>query len=1436
MLRNIKTTKSALIWVLVLSLVLPLGAGGAAYAGSEDAGLTVDDIASIQAYTDLTFYGQGLVEVEVVYKDGVELGSVTKDTYIIEDRGSMNPDFGLVKIKGVSVNGQTVTLEIYDDTCAIATNALIYGGAGATGSRGRNAFGIYPTGAWYRGVDGAIYYGSADSAEYKRNATGMGYQTRACLELKLRHAGEDAAKAACLADDKGAYNASGLWKKTVDRKFGAGGFLSFEEAGIKVPSTSATATDGTGDDFVKGWVYVPESYTGDKATPIVFTLHGSGTSYWKLPDGTNNEGTAITYDASLTSWMDKGVFIVGIHDRSSSTQGGPDYDYVTDDVRVMKHFIDNYNIDTGKIIIHGNSRGTNASSEVIRALAGRPYNGPHLRGALLDKKVYNFNIGVFLCHNGSLGTSWTADDRDAVAATGLRAWAIDGEQDSNNITNAANYAQSLKRAGYDDAWIEDNLRLTGLSSEMFYYWGETDHSATRLSYWYFADEPFYGPDYEIVGGKLVYNSKLEPGDTYTLLARGAAATSNKVGYEYTVYADALQEWALKDATALVPVDLAGVSAPAAKNGESNQQPLNGYFKASLPAPYGDREIRYYIPGTAVIRPYFHFIAVPDGVDVDRFVIQSGWKRIADETGECLFMLVPKEGKWGSAAGEKDYIAAARAYHQGGGASFFTTFGIYYLTGYKEGAAPLEAWAAENPNLVIAQSYVGGASAGAATLNAAGAASFGWLHMSDGDQNRFLMEDGIRVKQKILIGMADRLKNILNPGLAGYEGLLTKGDMPVPTWLVNAGGGDSLAYWKKVNRATSAVADSSLSSFGGSDVTAGDVFAQKEDTWPTEYAGKISKTTSIATGADTGVYAFTRALRDAMALYTRYDSTISYGNALTYRLDYTAVQVDRFTSPSKAAGGKVSGKDLNGIDVEADISFRLLTTSAGLSDMLLYVPETAGDKDIPVVIVNHGASQTAHLFFDSTAWWQTAAAEGFALVFTTRTTQGSGGRAPESLTLFDSIYSCLVSDGRFDMTRVYTTGQSAGGSLTATYSVQKTDYLAASYATNAGNPSPESGGKPIPTGMFIGDGNSSNRGLPGFIADTSYPEDETANRVRSTAAAAAGADIYWDNGTATPGATTGFYRWVAYYTDANGLNSSNLSSLVRYRDGNSLNGGTNKDDGTLAEWGTNNARIRTFTWNNDFGIPLMEYSYSLFNAHNNRQSYSPVIWDFMKHFSVVDNGDGTVTRYYSESAFAKDDAVVTFPDILRLSLGADVESDIAKDVEFTMSVSNAKNLLNIEVEFVVDGDMLSGKGIVPLNGFTVMNDVFWSHAGGNLWKGTATLAYPAGANEGLTAIGPVEIAKFIYAPRAAGDATMKVTTAKAAGLRGDTTRYIDVIIAAEEATTNIDQRVFSKYDLNRDNVVDALDLGIMLLYCGFDKDSPDWGTLVKVNDSKGKPVT
>ena len=63
-----------------------------------------------------------------------------------------------------------------------------------------------------------------------------------------------------------------------------------------------------------------------------------------------------------------------------------------------------------------------------------------------------------------------------------------------------------------------------------------------MTYWYFFDQPYLGPDAEITeGGELVYQNALEPGDTYEITEGVNEAVE---GFQYTVYEDSVLEWAL----------------------------------------------------------------------------------------------------------------------------------------------------------------------------------------------------------------------------------------------------------------------------------------------------------------------------------------------------------------------------------------------------------------------------------------------------------------------------------------------------------------------------------------------------------------------------------------------------------------------------------------------------------------------------------------------------------------------------------------------------------------------------------------------------------------------------------------------------------------------------------------------------------------------------
>lgn len=125
--------------------------------------------------------------------------------------------------------------------------------------------------------------------------------SRPCLELKLFHASETEAQAACLANEDGSYHADGLWLPTIEARYGKGGFQSFAELGVEV---TTTATDG--DEFVKGWAYFPPEYDKNRAEkyPLIIAITGYGTSYWKHADGTNNfERDSILTAPLFARWM-----------------------------------------------------------------------------------------------------------------------------------------------------------------------------------------------------------------------------------------------------------------------------------------------------------------------------------------------------------------------------------------------------------------------------------------------------------------------------------------------------------------------------------------------------------------------------------------------------------------------------------------------------------------------------------------------------------------------------------------------------------------------------------------------------------------------------------------------------------------------------------------------------------------------------------------------------------------------------------------------------------------------------------------------------------------------------------------------------------------------------------------------------------------------------
>jgi poly(3-hydroxybutyrate) depolymerase len=972
--------KTLFMAVIFLSFMVGASLGHAGYhhhhSHKHKVEPTVDNIKSIQADTDLCWYGQKLIKVKVKYHRSVDLSGVTPETYTLLDRGYANPDFAKVSIDSVSVRDNTVTLKITQDTEALPGNQLIYSGDDATGPRLKNPLGLYATGPWYRDVDGIIHADDDGYAPREAAPGGFGpegYQTRECLELKLYHTGESEAEAACLANADGSYNADGLWRPTIDANYGKRGFMSFEALGIDVPTT---ATDG--EQYVRGWAHFPRRFHkhGAKKYPLIITITGYGTSFWRLEDGTNNFGTGLNFDGSGFRWMDSGAIVLNIHDRSHG--GGDDYQFWVDDYKVIQYFIDNYNADPAAITLTGNSRGTDAVCRIAKEYPG-------LVNTLI---INNGSIGGGLVP-GSIG--WNEADWQNVANNGTRIWAFDGELDTNNIERYQMAISYYQAAGWPDEWIAENIRLTGYPTQLFYYWGDTDHSATKMTYWYFYDTPYSGPDcYVADGGELVYNSMLSPGDTYQLKGRLEDGVYNKEGFDYVVYGDSLREWVLSPQPPTAR-SLDDRPYPAYDYSRANKLPaeMTGYWEKSFDVDGVARTAKVYIPAETPIRSYYTVIAVPDGVNTAEFLQKAGWIDMAERREEGLFVLEPGEGGWGSYEDEITYVNTAMAFYTANG--YFSIFGENYFVGYAAGAPPLEAWAVANPLRVISQVYL---------------------------DSKGLSTDYIEQYAPIEYGGENGTFYLPIEFPAEFE-KITMSETVLPTWYINPkrSAADSIAYWKASNDCVFR---------GRRHKDYGKVYVQNDpsERWMTSYMGSISKVAVLHRPVSYWDKNTQGDIQQFMYCYSRYENAVAYGNQLVIRANYE----------------------------ELGIKIDTMMVDGEIREYMIYAPESAatiwGDA-APVMFVWAGNSQTDKVFIDATAWWKVAQKEGIILVLPCEQYSSSSISVSHKNNdlFFQQLREVVLDNYDADPTRVYSTGQSAGSMASQGFAVAKPEYYAAVASTS-----------------------------------------------------------------------------------------------------------------------------------------------------------------------------------------------------------------------------------------------------------------------------------------------------------------------------------------------------------------------------------------------------
>ena len=537
------------------------------------------------------------------------------------------------------------------------------------------------------------------------------------------------------------------------------------------------------------------------------------------------------------------------------------------------------------------------------------------------------------------------------------------------------------------------------------------------------------------------------------------------------------------------------------------------------------------------------------------------------------------------------IAFLKSGNNEAGINVFSTFGEFYLAGYGEGAAPLEAWAAENPIFVISQAFVDGESAGDDYLASVSSKTY----------------DGKSANGDITDVLDKTLKQV------GIAGEIAPKDVPVPTWLAAYTGSD--AHRKTANDCEAAAE--------------GDTYYQKldSDAYQTDYANSRLE----AAGADHGISQVkvtgsadvsAAELYAWMAQYTRYDTTFAYSNAIAQRLDYTSARV---AAQKQAKAGQVQKTLSDGtqilaqedvaIDGHGTVQVGVIAFSDNSGDGLwdpreyiIYVPEGFEGKELPVLMIYPGNTQTDSIFLDSTLWWQIAEDEGIVLAFVCETYNAS----PCSVSHADSdkFYHSLITileeqiDGSYadlDFTRIYGSGQSAGSIATQGFAMTNPEFFAAVGSTSA---------IPVPSDVPNYDSYDVNMKLTAEEADEMIPVMLISGQM-DVSDLANGFD------------SENLKGWGGYMLRVNGIGEE----LTR----ENANKVTNIDS----------RHPELYTWSKTTDgneIPMVQWAQCLLRPHNCYPSDMPMLWDFMEHFSFEKAADGTVTRYYSPSAFEKDDAV------------------------------------------------------------------------------------------------------------------------------------------------------------------------------------------------------
>ncbi|MDR2719628.1 MAG: fibronectin type III domain-containing protein [Nitrososphaerota archaeon] len=221
----------------------------------------------------------------------------------------------------------------------------------------------------------------------------------------------------------------------------------------------------------------------------------------------------------------------------------------------------------------------------------------------------------------------------------------------------------------------------------------------------------------------------------------------------------------------------------------------------------------------------------------------------------------------------------------------------------------------------------------------------------------------------------------------------------------------------------------------------------------------------------------------------------------------------------------------------------------------------------------------------------------------------------------------------------------------------------------------------------------------------------------------------------------------------------------------------------------------------------------------KQEYTAVMQQANRpHFSIVDittnsficttyqvNADNSLTLIDSYTIIKPTTALNA---VVALS---GVETVVAgSDAAYTVSVGGVSKLATVTLQFEVDGAYFTGKSFTGLNGFDVLGGVEWTLFGDDVWLGRVTLVNLDG---GVSNVDVLDIFEMVFSSNSEllGTTDVRLVDVVLSGYDdANTAIYIDSVITPDLVQTTLEQ-YFSVFDVNRDGVVDQLDLTAAQLF-------------------------